>query len=41
MDCLASGLPRVETDRHQFRQMVGNLYLNALEAIGDTPGRVK
>ena len=40
MDCLASGLPRVETDRHQIRQMVGNLYLNALEAIGDAPGRV-
>ena len=37
---LASGLPRVEADRHQIRQMVGNLYLNALEAIGDAPGRV-
>ena len=37
---LASGLPRVEVDRHQIRQMVGNLYLNALEAIGDAPGRV-
>jgi two-component system cell cycle sensor histidine kinase/response regulator CckA len=37
---LASGLPRVEADRHQIRQMVGNLYLNALEAIGDAPGQV-
>ncbi|HXS93893.1 MAG TPA: ATP-binding protein [Candidatus Limnocylindrales bacterium] len=37
---LASGLPCVEADRHQIRQMVGNLYLNALEAIGDAPGQV-
>jgi PAS domain S-box-containing protein len=37
---LACGLPRVEADRHQIRQMVGNLYLNALEAIGDAPGQI-
>jgi len=37
---LASGLPRVEADRHQIRQMVGNLYLNAVEAIGNAPGRI-
>jgi PAS domain S-box-containing protein len=37
---LASGLPRVEADRRQIRQMIGNLYLNALEAIGDAPGQV-
>jgi two-component system cell cycle sensor histidine kinase/response regulator CckA len=37
---LASGLPRGEADRRQIRQMIGNLYLNALEAIGDAPGQV-
>jgi PAS domain S-box-containing protein len=37
---LASGLPRVEADRRQIRQMIGNLYLNAVEAIGDAPGQV-
>ena len=37
---LAQSLPPVEGDRNQIRQLIGNLYLNALEAIGDASGIV-
>ena len=37
---LAQSLPPVEGDRNQLRQLIGNLYLNALEAIGDGSGIV-
>jgi PAS domain S-box-containing protein len=37
---LAQSLPPVEGDRNQLRQLIGNLYLNALEAIGDASGVV-
>jgi PAS domain S-box-containing protein len=37
---LALSLPPLEGDRNQIRQLIGNLYLNALEAIGDASGIV-
>ncbi len=36
---LARGLPAIEGDRSQIQQLVMNLVLNAVEAIGDRPGR--
>jgi signal transduction histidine kinase len=37
---LARELPRVKADRNQLRQLIGNLYLNAIEAIAHDPGIV-
>ena len=37
---LAGELPRVKADRKQLRQLIGNLYLNAIEAIANNPGIV-
>jgi CheY-like chemotaxis protein len=37
---LAQGLPAVEADLAQLRQVVLNLITNAAEAVGDRPGRV-
>ena len=37
---LAGELPRVNADRKQLRQVIGNLYLNAIEAIAINPGIV-
>jgi signal transduction histidine kinase/CheY-like chemotaxis protein len=37
---LAPGLPAVETDPSQMRQVYMNLALNAAEAIGDNPGLI-
>jgi PAS domain S-box-containing protein len=39
--CLAPGLPRVEVDAGQIRQVIVNLVINAAEAIGDNPGRIE
>ncbi len=38
---LAAGLPPVEADAAQIRQVVLNLVMNAAEAIGDPPGTVR
>ena len=37
---LAPGLPMVEADPTQLRQVVMNLVINASEALGDQPGRI-
>src|SRR3974377_2026608 len=37
---LNPGLPPVEADAGQIRQLVMNLILNAVEASGEQPGRV-
>ncbi len=37
---LADDLPAVEADPTQLRQLLGNLVLNASEALGDGPGEV-
>jgi PAS domain S-box-containing protein len=37
---LTDGLPRIEGDRSQMQQLVMNLIVNAVEAIGDQPGTV-
>lgn len=37
---LSEALPLLRTDPNQIRQLIGNLYLNAIEAIGDKPGTV-
>jgi PAS domain S-box-containing protein len=37
---LTSGLPKVEADPTQLRQVVMNLVLNASEALGGRPGRI-
>ena len=37
---LARGLPRLEADRNQLRQLIANLYLNAVEAIGENEGTI-
>jgi len=37
---LAEGLPAIEADANQIRQLAMNLVLNAAEAVGDAPGRV-
>jgi PAS domain S-box-containing protein len=37
---LEDRLPRVEGDRNQLLQLIGNLYLNAVESIGDRPGSI-
>jgi PAS domain S-box-containing protein len=37
---LTEGLPRIEGDRSQMQQLVMNLIMNAVEAIGDRPGTV-
>ncbi len=38
---LASGLPRVMLDRQQIKQVLLNLLLNAIDAIGDEGGTLK
>ncbi len=38
---LAPGLPAIEADPSQIRQIIMNLVLNAAEAIGAKPGRIK
>lgn len=37
---LGDHLPRLEGDRNQLLQLIGNLYLNAVEAIDQMPGRI-
>lgn len=37
---LAEHLPLLKGDRKQLLQLIGNLYLNATEAIGEKPGRI-
>ncbi len=37
---LGDNLPRLEGDRNQLLQLIGNLYLNAVEAIDQAPGRI-
>lgn len=37
---LEDHLPLLEADRDQLRQLIGNLYLNAVEAIGQATGRI-
>jgi signal transduction histidine kinase len=37
---LGDHLPRMAGDRNQLLQLIGNLYLNAVEAIDDGPGRI-
>lgn len=37
---LRDNLPRLEGDRNQLLQLIGNLYLNAVEAIDQAPGRI-
>ncbi|MDX2252407.1 MAG: ATP-binding protein [Nitrospira sp.] len=38
---LASGLPRVMLDRQQMKQVLLNLFLNALDAIGEQTGMLR
>ncbi len=38
---LAPGLPAIEADPSQIRQIIMNLVLNAAEAIGSKPGRIR
>ena len=38
---LASELPRVMLDRQQMKQVLLNLFLNALDAIGERPGMLR
>src|SRR6188768_1308711 len=38
---LAPGLPAIEADTSQIRQVIMNLVLNAAEAIGSRPGRIQ
>jgi CheY-like chemotaxis protein len=38
---LAPGLPAIEADTSQIRQIIMNLVLNAAEAIGSKPGRIQ
>ena len=38
---LAPGLPTIEADPSQIRQIIMNLVLNAAEAIGAKPGRIR
>ncbi len=37
---LAAGLPRIQADAEQLRQVLMNLVTNASEAIGDAPGTI-
>jgi signal transduction histidine kinase len=37
---LEDHLPLLEGDRNQLLQLIGNLYLNAVEAIGEVAGRI-
>jgi signal transduction histidine kinase len=37
---LGNDLPSLEGDRNQILQLIGNLYLNAVEAIDHAPGRI-
>jgi signal transduction histidine kinase len=37
---LGSDIPAIRADPNQIRQLIGNLYLNAVEAIGDADGTV-
>jgi signal transduction histidine kinase len=37
---LGDHLPRLEGDRNQLLQLIGNLYLNAVEAIDQASGRI-
>ncbi len=37
---LGDHLPHLEGDRNQVLQLIGNLYLNAVEAIDQKPGRI-
>lgn len=37
---LADHLPRLQGDRNQLLQLIGNLYLNAVEAIDQASGRI-
>jgi signal transduction histidine kinase/CheY-like chemotaxis protein len=38
---LARGLPAIEADSSQIRQIIMNLVLNAAEAVGTQPGRIQ
>ena len=38
---LANPLPNIEADSSQIRQIIMNLVLNAAEAMGDRPGRIR